>query len=294
MLLGSKFPRIIYIISLISLKKRHDCPDPLVSRKYDKLKIYYSFWLLNKLHNTEQKEALSAFQEQLSLAHKVKFKLQQNDILVIDNGRILHGRTAIVDDSRRFLKRYWIQKPITIKNQLDNKETNTMGSFILPEKITQEHIEFFKSKGIDKNVAELDLSMVKMKLQDPTEGKGWTKEQCDDAEIEYKRFLTLNLLYPQSIVPTIIMDTFWHYHILDTRAYHRDSQKVFGEYFHHFPYFGMRGEEDRKNLDASFEETKNLYEKTFGESIWKEGESKCWHDCSGRCWHACSNDDITG
>lgn len=164
-------------------------------------------------------------------------------------------------------------------------------TFTLPDPITPERISELVTRGIDPNVAALDLSMVKMKLADPEEGKGWSAEQCDDAEVEYKRFLTLNLLYPRSIVPTTVMDTMWHYHILDTRAYHRDSERIFGGYFHHFPYFGMRGAEDEQNLARSFENTSQLYEKTFGEPIVRAGHSSCWHDCQSRCWHACSSKD---
>jgi hypothetical protein len=42
---------------------------------------------------------------------------------------------------------------------------------------------------------------------DPLEGEGWTTGQCEEAEREYRRFLTLLLLYPdRPIVPTAVMD----------------------------------------------------------------------------------------
>ena len=85
------------------------------------------------------------------------------------------------------------------------------------------------------------------------------------------------------------MDTMWHYHILDTRAYVKDSQELFGGYFHHFPYFGLRGEEDAKNLETTFGKTKDLYETFFGELMIRLNGSDCWHDCEDRCWHACSD-----
>lgn len=101
------------------------------------------------------------------------------------------------------------------------------------------------------------------------------------------------------MVPNKIMDIFWHYHILDTRAYHKDCEAVFGHYLHHFPYFGMRGEQDAQNLKNAFYKTKELYLETFGENMLRESlnifddddddESDCWHDCENRCWHACSN-----
>ncbi|HEU4561412.1 MAG TPA: hypothetical protein VFS20_26400 [Longimicrobium sp.] len=81
----------------------------------------------------------------------------------------------------------------------------------------------------------------------------------------------------------------WHYHILDTRAYHRDCQTLFGEYFHHFPYFGMRGEEDEQNLERAFKMTGVLYEEAFGEPIVLLDGGKCTRDCQSRCWHACKS-----
>lgn len=118
----------------------------------------------------------------------------------------------------------------------------------------------------EKAIATLDLTMVKMKLMDPKEGKGWDRDQTDRVEVRYKRFLLLNATVPDAdIVPTTDVDDMWHYHILDTQAYATDCQQVFGEFFHHFPYFGLRGPEDAKDLQRAFAETCALYERTFGE-----------------------------
>lgn len=164
-------------------------------------------------------------------------------------------------------------------------------NYTLPAKILQDRIEFLKRKGIDSDIAELDLEMIKMKIQNNDDGLVWNAEQCEDAEAEYKRYLTLCRHFPNpeySIVPNKIMDTMWHYHILDTRAYVKDSTKLFGGYFHHFPYFGLRGEEDAISLKETFEKTKILYDNFFGESMTRASSSDCWHDCQNNCWHACS------
>lgn len=172
---------------------------------------------------------------------------------------------------------------------------------IYPDPISVERISYLiNQKGIDPVIAAINLEMVKMKLQEPDEGEGWTAEQCDTAEIEYKRYLHLCKKYGKGMVPNGIMDTFWHYHILDTRAYHKDCEAVFGYYLHHFPYFGMRGEQDAQNLKNAFYKTKQLYLETFGENMLIENlnifddddddESDCWHDCENRCWHACSDE----
>ncbi len=183
----------------------------------------------------------------------------------------------------------------------NNTETATLNPSTIPQyvmempsPISSGRVAYLVKKGIDSDIAEIDLEMVKMKLGEPKEGIGWNNEQCEDAEIEYKRYLMLCRKFPHphyAIVPNKIMDTMWHYHILDTRAYCHDSDKLFGGYFHHFPYFGLRGDEDEKQLKESFEKTKLLYEQTFGESLMRGGidKSDCWHDCQGRCHNACKN-----
>lgn len=115
------------------------------------------------------------------------------------------------------------------------------------------------------DIISLDLEMIKLKLQDKEEGEGWSKELCDSTEIEYKRFLALKRNYPEKeIVPHGSIDKFWHQHILDTAKYFDDCGELFGYFVHHFPYFGMNGVEDAKNLVDAFEETKKLYKKHFG------------------------------
>lgn len=158
-----------------------------------------------------------------------------------------------------------------------------------PEPITLERISYLiNTKGIDLTIANIDLEMVKMKLKDTEEGLGWTDEQCDIAEVEYKRFLHLNKKFPAfAIVPHTAMDLMWHQHILDTRAYHNDCNKIFGEYFHHFPYFGIRNESDKKDLISAFKETQNIYANEFGEEMLNENSSKCTRNCVSRCKRAC-------
>jgi hypothetical protein len=42
---------------------------------------------------------------------------------------------------------------------------------------------------------------------------------------------------------------------------------VFGYFLHHFPYFGMRGEEDAANLRAASANMHAIYEREFGEAL---------------------------
>src|SRR6266849_4883328 len=108
----------------------------------------------------------------------------------------------------------------------------------------------------------------KIKLMDPEEGQGWSREYVNQMAIEYKRFLTLSVKYSEeTIAPSKDVDKFWHGHILDTMKYAEDCQNVFGYFLHHFPYFGMRGEEDAANLAEAGRTTKRLYEQEFGEAV---------------------------
>lgn len=119
----------------------------------------------------------------------------------------------------------------------------------------------------EENIMSLDLSMIKLKLEDKEEGQGWEAEFCNEAEIEYKRFLILKWENPNAdIVPNGVIDKFWHQHILDTEKYAQDCNRLFGKFIHHYPYFGMNGEKDAKDLKDAFEYTKELYKKKFGEN----------------------------
>lgn len=117
------------------------------------------------------------------------------------------------------------------------------------------------TEALDR-VSHLDFSMLKNKL---VEEGGWTPEYCEEVEALYRQFLALNARYPgQKICPTGPIDAFWHAHIIDTRAYADDCDAVFGEYLHHFPYFGMRGPDDRAALDDTFRKSVELFVSSFG------------------------------
>ena len=81
-------------------------------------------------------------------------------------------------------------------------------------------------------------------------------------------------------MPSKDIDIFWHTHILDTQKYMADCETLFGKYFHHFPYFGMRGEKDRINLEEAFSETDELYLQHYGESPLSTGIADCGSLCN--------------
>ena len=78
-----------------------------------------------------------------------------------------------------------------------------------------------------RRASSIDLTMVRMKLADAGEGKGWDQPMLDAVERDYRRFLILNLLYPEiPIVPNEPVDSMWHAHILDTDAYMSDCERA--------------------------------------------------------------------
>jgi len=115
-------------------------------------------------------------------------------------------------------------------------------------------------------IEALDLDPIKLKLMDPEEGQGWSREYAGRMELAYKRLLTLMATHPEeTLAPSKDVDRFWHGHILDTLKYAEDCDKVFGCFLHHFPYFGMRGAEDAANLAKAGETTRRLYQQEFGQ-----------------------------
>jgi hypothetical protein len=146
-----------------------------------------------------------------------------------------------------------------------------------------------KVTGIHPEIESLDFTRIKHKLMVSEDADKWTFDQCELAEREYKRFLTLIKVNTKlEIGPTKLMDKFWHQHILDTVAYQKDCLKIFGYFLHHFPYFGIYGKEDRENLSSSFEKTKKMYLDYFNEEIVSPEASRCEdHACHVESECAC-------
>jgi hypothetical protein len=139
--------------------------------------------------------------------------------------------------------------------------------------------------ALERIDAILDLTMVRGKLADPEEGKGYGFVQLDLMEAEYRKFLALKLVYPDAdVVPCGIVDEMWHAHILDTIAYRADCEVMFGRFLDHFPYFGLRGEADAHALADAYEDTLARYHDAFGEPpedtwISRDAANKCRAGC---------------
>jgi len=128
---------------------------------------------------------------------------------------------------------------------------------------------------------KLDLEPIKFSLTHREDGPNWSINKVEGLEVWYRRFLYLSNIYNEKIiVPSKDIDIFWHTHILDTQKYIFDCDNLFGRYIHHFPYFGMRGEEDRNQLKISFKETEDLFLRHFHESPISSGIADCGALCN--------------
>ena len=124
-----------------------------------------------------------------------------------------------------------------------------------------------KANNLFDAVMQLDLEPIKTKLMHVESGEGWSLDKANAVEKEYRRFLCLMTMYPdESIAPRVDVDTFWHYHILDTMKYAADCEQAFGYFVHHYPYVGLRGGDDEQVRIDSGERMQSLYEATFGEA----------------------------
>lgn len=116
-------------------------------------------------------------------------------------------------------------------------------------------------------IAAIDLEPIRKKLMHGPSGEGWTLAKAEAVEREYRRFLYLMKAFPgHQAAPLLDVDTFWHYHILDTVKYMADCDTVFGYYLHHYPYAGLEGtDNDEEVHEAAGRRMQELYDSVFGE-----------------------------
>lgn len=129
-----------------------------------------------------------------------------------------------------------------------------------PELITEERLA---------RLDELDLGPVVFKLLHPEPGGAHLTADAASRDAElYRCFLKLCVLYPgRALVPTRDIDHAWHTHMLDTAKYRIDCERIFGRPLDHYPYAGLRGEEDRQAWRADFARTRVLFTEHFGIEI---------------------------
>jgi len=136
--------------------------------------------------------------------------------------------------------------------------------------------------NLPESIASLELTRVAAKLHAAKHIVAGAPLDVEAAETAYRRFLALRALYPEAtLVPTGMIDEFWHQHILDTVQYANDCERVFGGFMDHDPYFGGDSDEEAEANASAFEETKRLYRETFGEELLGVAHRCSSKDCRG-------------
>ncbi len=119
-------------------------------------------------------------------------------------------------------------------------------------------------------VKDWDFALAIEKMQEPRYG-GWSKDRALKAVEDYKRYLAITkALKGYQLVPNGDLDEIWHLHLLDTRRYVKDCYELFGGFLHHYPYYGMLGEENKQDWLDNQEFASELWEKLFSEILYSE------------------------
>lgn len=117
-------------------------------------------------------------------------------------------------------------------------------------------------------IQQIDFSQIINKM---VKRDGWLRRDARRVCGLYKNYLFLRKKYHKQykLPPSIEIDEFWHYHILDTRKYQQDCEKIFGKYHHHYPYFGFDDHSNLEDLAKAFSETRRLHQLEFGQPIYQ-------------------------
>lgn len=138
------------------------------------------------------------------------------------------------------------------------------GDFIAQDELVLERWQRVLNFRFDDETAQVPFSEALAKEMD------WSVEFRDLAIREYRKFLLLCSIYPGLMVPSIDVDTVWHWHLLYTRSYQRFCREALGQDFlHHEP---SRGGPEEESLYADmYEESLKKYKMHFGQppaEIW--------------------------
>ncbi len=139
-----------------------------------------------------------------------------------------------------------------------------------------------KNKTLDSHTDQLWQRILAFELDEPNVAlpfskrlareNGWSRHYTFRALKEYKRFMFLVCLSPQSVTPSVSVDAVWHLHLLYTKSYWEDfCGTVLERPVHHNPTKGGAGEGQK--FKDNYTRTLALYETHFGtkppEDLWQ-------------------------
>lgn len=128
-------------------------------------------------------------------------------------------------------------------------------------------------------------SIKQFEIDDPESGfsftdrlireNSWSRDFAIRAIFEYKKFMYLICTAGHPLTPSDQVDQVWHLHLLYTESYWTDfCQNTLHRSVHHGPTKG--GKEEKEKYSNWYEETKQLYTRTFGSAppadIWPPNE----------------------
>lgn len=101
------------VLAKIKIKVRNEPDQSLISYYDGKLKIYMIPWAISSSSSDAEFHLLSLFYKYIQSKidnSRIPILLNQGEILIIDDTRVLHGRGVLNPNSERWLKRLWIEK----------------------------------------------------------------------------------------------------------------------------------------------------------------------------------------
>ena len=146
----------------------------------------------------------------------------------------------------------------------------------------------------------LDLERFVLKLQRDHSLYFIDEATARIAIAEYRRMLLLIQKFPDApVVPSKLVDLVWHEHILDTKTYKEDSQRLFGKYVHHAPAFGddedevVKAEKETMLKDQAlmFEKYTQLFEELPPRAVWPTATAQSRGRLPDCCKAACVKPD---
>ena len=85
--------------------------------------IYFTPWMTDR----QSSPAFRKFTQALEATPVMTLRLYPGESLLIDNGRMLHGRSALGGDKDRLLIRRWIASPFDTFGRVSSREANAVG-----------------------------------------------------------------------------------------------------------------------------------------------------------------------
>lgn len=140
----------------------------------------------------------------------------------------------------------------------------------------------------------VNIDLVNVRLSVLKENPEWTSTHLDLVENEYRKWLTLAAHYPDiKLLPAPDVDQFWHAHILHTKQYVEDCNRLFGKYMHHEPFHNL-SEKDADDAKYDYSRMLSTYEKHFNQkpnAIWMGNhDDECRVSNCQSCTTSCVRD----